>query len=362
MRRGSDICESFYRQCVLPVVEQHAENPLHAAGLIDYGSEVLGFDDELSRDHHWGPRVLLFLNEENHQRDARRLHQALAENLPHEFEGYPTNWSRPDPNDNGVQHLQPTSEGPVNHRVEIHTIPAFLLGYLGFDIEKTLEPADWLSFSEQRLRTITTGPVYHDAIGLNEIRERLTYYPRDVWLYLLAAGWTRISQDEHLMGRAGSVGDELGSAIIGARLARDIMRLYFLMERHYAPYAKWLGTAFNELRTAHRLRPVLEQVVHSTTWQDREQYLVEAYEMLAAAHNLLKLTDPLDPRVTSFHGRPFKVITLQGFAKSIVEQIRDPVVQKIAERPLVGGLDLLSDNSDLTENLSWRMRVRSLYE
>jgi hypothetical protein len=179
---------------------------------------------------------------------------------------------------------------------------------------------------------------------------------------LLAAGWARISQDDHLMGRAGSVGDELGSAVIGARLARDIMRLCFMMERCYAPYAKWLGSAFSQLRIATRLRPVLEQIIHSANWQDREQHLVEAYEMLADAHNLLGVTDPVDAHVTSFHGRPFKVITMQGFAKSIVEQIRNPVVRRIAERPLLGGLDLLSDNHELTENLFWRKRVRSLYE
>jgi len=33
-----------------------------AAGIIGSGSEVLGFDDEMSSDHHWGPRTMLFLS------------------------------------------------------------------------------------------------------------------------------------------------------------------------------------------------------------------------------------------------------------------------------------------------------------
>ncbi len=37
------------------------------------------------------------------------------------------------------------------------------------------------------------------------------------------------------------IGDEVGSALIGSRLVRDIMRLCFLMEQTYAPYAKWFG-------------------------------------------------------------------------------------------------------------------------
>lgn len=45
------------------------------------------------------------------------------------------------------------------------------------------------------LRTISTGPVFHDDVVLGIMRERFAYLPRDVWLYLLAAGWTRIGQE-----------------------------------------------------------------------------------------------------------------------------------------------------------------------
>ena len=43
------------------------------------------------------------------------------------------------------------------------------------------------------------------------------------------------------------MGDELGSAVLGARLVESAMRLAFLMERTYAPYVKWFGTAFARL-------------------------------------------------------------------------------------------------------------------
>src|SRR5207237_6360337 len=112
--------------------------------------------------------------------------------------------------------------------------------------------------SSQHLRELTMGALHHDAIGeLTELRERLAWYPHDVWLYLLAAGWQRIGQEEHLMPRAGYVGDELGSALIGSRLVRDIMNLCFLLEKQYAPYPKWFGTAFQRLHSAQEIGPLL---------------------------------------------------------------------------------------------------------
>jgi len=52
---------------------------------------------------------------------------------------------------------------------------------------------DWLTVPEQRLLAVTSGRVYHDGLGetLIEARERLRYYPDDVWRYLLAANGPR---------------------------------------------------------------------------------------------------------------------------------------------------------------------------
>jgi Domain of unknown function (DUF4037) len=53
----------------------------------------------------------------------------------------------------------------------------------------------------------TADEVYHDDVGLQPVRDRLAYYPRDVWLYLLIAGWWRVHPEVNVVGRAGSVGD-----------------------------------------------------------------------------------------------------------------------------------------------------------
>ncbi|HVF57686.1 MAG TPA: DUF4037 domain-containing protein [Pyrinomonadaceae bacterium] len=359
---GVELCRLFFQEAVEPVLEAEFPGLRYAAALLGSGSEVLGFDDEMSSDHGWGPRCDLFLDEADYADRRGAIDEALRRKLPHSFRGYPTSFTSPDPNDNGTQHLQFVESGPVNHKVEMMTVRSFFEDYLGFDIRERIEAADWLTFPEQKLRTITSGAVFRDDIGLQSIRVRFAYYPEDVWLYLLAAGWARVGQEEHLMGRAGSVGDEIGSALIGSRLVRDVMRLCFLMERQYAPYPKWFGTAFARLACAEKLSPSLRGAQTAADWRERERHLAVAYEHIASMHNALGITGPLPARVRDFFGRPFKVIALRGFSEAIVARIRDEAVKRIAGRRLIGSLDQFSDSTDLVSHTVWRAALRRLYE
>jgi hypothetical protein len=360
---GLRLSQLFYLEAVRPILDAVFPDLKYSAALIGSGSETLGFDTEMSTDHHWGPRVMLFLNKDDCHHYRQALDEALRQKLPARFHGYSTNFTLPNPADNNVQLREDVDTGPINHRVDVFTIRGYFLDYLDFDVEEAIEPADWLTFPEQKLRTLTAGEVYHDGMGLQAVRDRFNYYPRDVWLYLLASGWNRIGQEEHLMGRAGIVDDEIGSAIIGARLVRDAMRLCFLMEKQYAPYAKWFGRAFHRLRCAEDLSPTLRRVLLAETWQEREKHLATAYVYLAEMHNQSGITEALPARVTNFFGRPFQTIHAGGgFADAIRARITDPAVKRLADRKLIGSIDQFSDSTDILADPLWRLTLRRLYE
>ncbi|MET0626275.1 MAG: DUF4037 domain-containing protein [Pyrinomonadaceae bacterium] len=360
--KGLELSRLFFEEAVRPVLAAEFPRLRYAAALLGTGSEVIGFDTEMSADHGWGPRFDLFLAEEDFDAARDAVRETLGRKLPHSFRGYPTSFTEPDPADNGTQHLEARDGGTVNHKVELMTTRGFFLNYLAFDIRQEIEPADWLTFPEQKLRTVASGAVFRDEVGLEEARRRFSYYPHDVWLYQLASAWARVGQEEHLMGRAGSVGDEIGSALIGARLVRDLMRLCFLSERAYAPYPKWFGTAFNRLDCAASLSPHLRAALAAETWRERERHLAVAYERVAEMHNALGLTDPLPTKPRDFFGRPFRVIELHGFAAALLSRVTDERVRRIAARRPVGGIDIFSDSTDLVSHAAWRATLRKLYE
>ena len=162
------------------------------------------------------------------------------------------------------------------------------------------------------------------------------------------------------MWRAGYVGDEIGSTIIASRLARDVMRLCFLMERQYAPYPKWFGTAFMRLGAGPDLAPILQRALRAEGYQGRGEALAAAYEYIAAKHNALGITEPIAATRSLFWSRPFQVIWGGRFAEAIAGQISDPAVRSIAKRGLIGGIDQFGDSTDLLHS-EWRQAVRGLY-
>jgi hypothetical protein len=360
--KGLELSRQFYFQEVRPLLDAQFPDLPYTAALIGSGSEVLGFDTEMSSDHHWGPRVMLFLQNGTGQNVHLSIDRAMADYLPVSFMGVPTNFSPSNPNDNGVRLLQAVSEGPITHRVEASTLEEYFRNYLGANLSAPLSPAAWLTLSEHRLLAVTSGEVFHDGLapfGLEAIRARLAYYPPDVWLYLLAAQWMKISQEEPFVGRCGSVGDELGSRLVAARLVGALMRLCFLMEKRYAPYSKWYGTAFRYLLCASQFTPLFEQVLSAGSWEARQQPLCLAYELAARMHNHLAITPPLPDRVSSFHGRPFLVIHGEVFAQAVSASIHDPEVQALPA--YAGSVNQFLDSVDVLDNLDLCRRLNGLF-
>ncbi len=351
---GIELSARLYRDAVRPLLSRHLPGLVHTAALLGPGSEVLGFDTARSTDHNWGPRLHLFLRADDLAASGETISALLAEQLPATIAGYSTNLIAVD--DQGTRHMRPAN-GRIQHAVVIAEPGDWLTGQLGFNPLAEITMLDWLATSTQALAEFTGGAVFHDGLDcLEPARRALAWYPDDLWRYVLACQWQRLSQEEAFAGRCAEVGDDLGSAIVTARLARDLTRLCLLIHRTYPPYSKWLGSAFARLPCAGRLGPVLTAAVAATDWHDREEQLVAAYETVANLQNDLGLTAPVDPHVRFFHDRPYRVLHAERFTAALLDTITDPAVRGL---PLTGAIDQFADSTDA---LAHRTRSRRLAE
>jgi predicted N-acetyltransferase YhbS len=293
---GLRLAREFYTETIRPLLGGDVP---YAAALIGQGSEVTGFDTERSTDHDWGPRLQVFLADDQ---DPEKISALLHRRLPDRFLGYPVAFAT-------------TRDATVTHRITVTGLGAWLTGQLGFDPRRRI---DWLATPTQRLAELTAGEVFHDEPGeLTRVREALAWYPDDVWRYVLACQWHRIAQEEAFPGRCAEVGDDLGSVTVTARLVRDMMRLCLLMHRRYPPYSKWLGTAFARLPGIGNIHASLAKALGAGDWPAREEHLCRAYEAVAALHNTLGLTEPMDTHVRCYYTRPFHVIGADRFAAAL---------------------------------------------
>jgi hypothetical protein len=343
---GLELSRLFYCEQVRPLLDASFPDLAHTAALVGAGSDVLGFDTARSTDHDWGPRLQLLLADAGPTADVSAM---LTARLPAEFRGFPT--------------VFPASGAPresAGHWVRVARLADWLPGTLGFDPRAAVTLLDWLATPAQTLAEVTGGAVFHDGLagrpggGLDAARAALAWYPRDVWLYVLACQWQRIDQEEPFPGRCAEVGDELGSAIVAGRLVRDLVRLVLLMQRRYPPYSKWLGTAFARTPAAADLLPLLTGVLAATSWPAREDSLCAAYEAVGRLHNELGLTARVDPAVRpTFWDRPFRVLGAARFAAALRAAIADPVIRAL---PPAGSVDQFTDSTDA---LGDRRRLRA---
>lgn len=354
---GLELSARFFQDGVRPVLDNFFPQLQYAAARLDSGSDVLGFDTPQSRDHGWGPKVTLFLSQEDHERYHTQIDAVLSEELPRQICGYPTNYDVPFSGEAG---MVPVEHGPVNHWVEVTTNKDFFNSYLGVDPTIPLEPVDWLVLPQQHLRTIASGKVFYDSCGaLTNLRKYLQWYPRDLWLYLLANQWRRIDQEEPFMARSGDVGDELGSKLIAARMVDEIIRLCFLMECQYAPYYKWFGTAFQQLSCASELSPIFQRVMNSKTWRDRESHLSDAYRVVMVLHNKLELTLEIEPEISPFFNRPYQVPHAARFVDALHAAIQSDGVRALPRN--TGSLDQFINSTDILSEPRQCRKFREIY-
>lgn len=331
---GAALSRLYFDEVVRPAVAVRWPRMPYAAGRLGTGSDVLGLDDLVSRDHDWGLRLTLLLPPDAVEQVDAHLESAL----PETFDGYPSRF--------------PTTWDPrVRHRVEVDDVGSFVASRTGISASGSLSVPEWLSLTGQAVLEVTAGPVFVDSAGeLTAARRLLAWYPDDVWMYVVATDWARMAQELPFIGRAAERGDDLGSRVIAARMVRVAMHLAHMLGRRWPPYAKWFGKSVDRLPCGESAAEPMRRALDARDWVSREQGLVDALRALNDFQRHIGLPAVDDP-VQRFWNRPYRSVR-EDVVTRLEDRITDSAVRALPRG--IGSVEQWSDNVDVLIRRTYR--------
>ena len=243
-----------------------------AVGLIGHGSQCLGLDDEVSRDHDWGPQFCVFLQRHDFEQSGAAL-QAFLETLPNEFLSFRVQWDTRNPRE----------------RSGVLCTEDWFFEQLGQPVPFT-RPTDWLSTSDPRLLWVTNGEIWHDPFGhVTRLRRDLAYYPPEVWLTRVVNKCLLVQiLGPYQIERAIRRGEILLPFLTRSYFIREALHLVFLLNEQYAPFFKWLLRSFERLPDKHGLTmSSIEAVLRES---DPEELLKRVRNLAETLHQATRQT------------------------------------------------------------------------
>jgi hypothetical protein len=269
MSNGLNLSRQFFETC-LPLLKNSIPDilPYIAAGLVGEGSDCLALDDDISKDHDWGPAFCLWIPEDILRTEHLRLQHAIAM-LPTAFSGYPT---RMEPEKNhGRAGLLPL-EGFYKHFLGISGIPEHW--------------KEWRNIPEYHLCSCTNGAVFLDNYGqFSDIRQKLlAHYPQDILRKKLASRCMVIAQSgQYNLPRCLQRNDTIAAMLAAARFAEAALSMVFLLNRRYMPFYKWAARMVVSLPILGRQTAETLNLLSLTAWNTDSKYVaVENIETLCS--------------------------------------------------------------------------------
>ena len=225
--KGLDLCRAYFKEIGYPLLEKEFANflPRMAAGLIGEGSECYGFDDEISRDHDFGPSFQIYIPKEDMPVYGERLKHRLL-TLPKTFQGF------------GARIESQYGDG----RVGVFAIEDFYRKFIAAEgVPETL--SHWRQIPENALSTVTNGEVFFDNYGkFTQIRKELQKgYPEDIRLKKIAARLMKMAQSgQYNFPRCNKRKEYVAAHLALSEFMSVSMSLVYLLNHAYRPYYKWV--------------------------------------------------------------------------------------------------------------------------
>lgn len=303
--KGMELARSFYNEYADQIRRRFPQySDRMAFGLVGEGSECYGYDDEISRDHDFGPGFCVWITRETARAIGGEL-QAAYDALPKSHQGF----TRTE-----------TPEGAG--RVGVIPIDRFYARYTGCtDVPQT--NLEWLRIPERFLSIATNGEVFADPEGeFTRIRARLKdFYPADVLRKKLAARAAVMSQSgQYNYPRCMNRNDVNAAYLAISEFVNASVAMLYLLERQYMPFYKWSFRGMQDFRICMKPAGELTQIIalgNGPESAHQKQALVESVCSFVAGE--------LQRQGFSNTSDPF----LQNHLPSVMAGIADPQIRQL---------------------------------
>lgn len=275
---GMELCEKYFNAFVLPVIERsftELKNDI-AIGMFGEGSECLGFDDEISKDHDWGPGLVIVCNSSVSEDDFKKL-EAMYNNLPKTYMGTTRIATVEGQNRVGVIRY----EELLNRTIGISYLPK--------------KNEEWQNIADENAVLLINGKVFMDKSGfLNNARAHMEFKePFNIYFNKLAYQLELMAKHgQYAYKRAFDRGDAVAAIVAKSEFVKAFLRAVHLLCKCKAPYDKWLYKSAKQLVDNKRKRAVFfEKEIAKTTLiasrgicpediQDMEAICIKVNELL----------------------------------------------------------------------------------
>jgi hypothetical protein len=269
--KGIEIAQDFYTEWGKEYLEKSFPELAKrvAVGRVS-GSDVIGADDEISKDHNWGPQFTIFLSAADYAEHGEKLTEVMNAAAPNPWQGY-------------------RLDGGGDKSVNVESIPNWIRTWSGFS-EKPRRNEDWYIIVKERidggidegresfLYFLRHGAIWYDGSGeMSSWREALHYYPEKIWLIRLAEELFRVWQhgEYNFVQRVAKRNDPLTKAICIGEFVNGVMRTFLLINGDYTPYWKWLAHEFRKLEEAQTVGPLLEELLSENSSEKQVEIVLK---------------------------------------------------------------------------------------
>ncbi len=276
--KGMDLCRSYVEEIAYPDFEKKYPYLIGrvAFGLVGEGSDCLGFDDEWSMDHDFGPGFCLFLEQDDFEIYGSEL-QEWYEGLEKEYKGF----------------IRTSING--THRLGVQAIESYFEYYTNSKtasdyIEKNRN--NIINLRHEMLSAFFAGEMFRDPLGIFQGRRQAFAQVfeeelRDFWVIEQIKALREMAQaGQYNYPRLLERNDLVSAHMAKTRFAEACLKYIHYREHKFPPIYKWLKRSASEIQQWEEVVSLLEQ------WMNSEESTKEVD--LIASYVISELSKDLD--------------------------------------------------------------------